>query len=97
VNVWYHVESDRARSASVTMTTPTGQVQANPDLPMKRRDATVSGVDYDFPRGSIVGIVAQNNDSYGSITCKISVDGVYVSENTSSGAYAVVSCSATAH
>lgn len=44
---------------------------------------------------SIVSLTAQNTGASGTITCSITKDGEVVNENKSSGAYAVVSCSAT--
>lgn len=40
----------------------------------------------------VLSLVAQSGGDSGSITCRISVDGKVVVENTSRGAYAVVTC-----
>lgn len=39
------------------------------------------------------GLIAQSGDSGGAITCEIAVDGKVVDTQTSTGGYAVVSCS----
>ena len=44
----------------------------------------------------IVSLVAQSGSGSGSISCKITVDGKVVVDNTSQGQYAVVTCSGTA-
>lgn len=81
-------------NANVTMTTPTGNVQATPDVPMKRD--TGDPVEYEFSSGEFVYISAQNNGYYGDITCSIIVDGVTISENTSSGQHAIATCKGNA-
>jgi hypothetical protein len=51
-----------------------------------------------FAPGSFVYISAQNkDDNYGDISCRISTkDGAVISENTSSGQFAIVTCQGTA-
>jgi hypothetical protein len=44
----------------------------------------------------ILSLVAQSGGTSGSISCKITVDGKVVVDNTSQGQYAVVTCSGTA-
>jgi len=44
----------------------------------------------------ILSLVAQSGAGSGSISCKITVDGKVVVDNTSQGQYAVVTCSGTA-
>lgn len=44
----------------------------------------------------ILSLVAQSGSGSGSISCKITVDGKVVVDNTSQGQYAVVTCSGTA-
>lgn len=55
-------------------------------LPWKHTEPYDGG--YDF-----FTLSAQNGNNDGEITCRITVDGEVVKENTSSGPYAVVSCS----
>lgn len=35
---------------------------------------------------------AQNKGEYRSVTCRITVDGIVISENTSSGEYGIATC-----
>ncbi|WP_267896985.1 hypothetical protein [Galactobacter valiniphilus] len=39
--------------------------------------------------------MAQNKNGSGRITCRIKVDGKVISQNTSSGSYAIAQCSGT--
>lgn len=55
-------------------------------LPWKHTEPYDGG--YDF-----FTLTAQNGNNGGEITCRITVDGEVIKENTSSGPYAVVSCS----
>jgi len=91
--VTYEVDGS-ATSASVTMEMPSGTSQVSVDLPLTNQDGDV-GVTNKFSRGSFVYISAQNKESYGSVTCRIKVDGAVISENTSSGAYAIATCKGT--
>lgn len=77
--------------ADVTMTSPTGTVQASPDIPMTRKTGE-TGAEYEFTRGEFVYVSAQKKDYYGDIVCRIYVDDVLISENRSTGKYAVVTC-----
>lgn len=43
----------------------------------------------------ILSLTAQSAGSSGTITCKVTVDGKVIAENSSEGQYAVVSCSGT--
>lgn len=85
--------SGTAYSAMVTYRTSSGTQQATVDLPMQNNAGT-RGVRM---QGSSIPdfayISAQNQGETGTITCRITLNGQTISENTSSGAYAVVSCS----
>ena len=85
--------SDKPPNAAtyVMVTTPTGTEQATPSLPL-RNQAGELGVTHEFGPGEFVYVSAQNEGEYGSVTCRITVDGVVVSENTSSGAYGIATC-----
>lgn len=101
VYVIYEVEGS-TDYADITYETPSGTAQQSPDVPM----VMAAGSDRAGQRGLRVGaflpgefvyISAQNNRSHGTITCRISTEaGVVLAENTSSGGYAVASCSAHA-
>jgi hypothetical protein len=41
-------------------------------------------------------VSGQNATEYGTVTCRIKVDGNVVSQNTSSGAYSIATCSGSA-
>jgi hypothetical protein len=74
-----------ARSASLTMQTPSGTSQRDVDLP------TSSGLT--FTMDGFVYVSAQNATDSGTVTCEILSDGQVIATNTSSGAYAIASCS----
>lgn len=92
--VLYELEGSVAY-ADVTMVTPTGIEQITPDVPLKTR-AGETGLTWSFSRGEFVSISAQMKGGSGVITCRITVDGVVISENTSSAAYGIASCDGTA-
>lgn len=93
-NVTYRVEGT-ARKAMVTMMKPTGMAQSVVDLPMRNKSGT-EGIRFTTDRGDFLVMSAQNQDSSGSVTCIIEVDGQEISRNTSSGAYVIASCEASA-
>lgn len=92
--VIYNAEGGGARgirSATYTLQTPSGSEQADVDLPLRTADGTgihVAG----FKTGDFLYLSIQNLDASGSVTCRISVDGYIVSENTSSGGYTIATC-----
>lgn len=90
--VVYEVEGDGAYS-DVTAQTPTGVVQSTVELPMQ----TASGgrVTERFQAGESVRLSAQSRDGR-TITCRITIDGRVVSENTSTGEFAIASCEGAA-
>ena len=91
--VVYEVEGD-VGSADVTLVTPTGMEQQSVAVPMRTK---VGGaVRFTFVSGSPVVISAQKKGAEGSITCRILVDGLVVSQNTSTVAYGIASCRGSA-
>ena len=42
--------------------------------------------------GDFVYISVQNGQGLGSVTCRVTVDGVVVSENTATGGYTIATC-----
>ncbi|TFD10072.1 DUF2510 domain-containing protein [Cryobacterium sp. TMT1-2-2] len=86
----YFVEGT-ASSASITASSGTGTEQHDVKLPMTNTDGEI-GVSHTTAPGAFLYISAQNRGDRGTVTCKIIVDGVTVSENTSSGAYGIASC-----
>lgn len=79
-----------AKATNVTYTKEGFQMEqvANPTLPF-RKELTFTDTVTGF---SGLSLVAQNGQASGDITCRILVDGKEVANSTSSGAYAVVSC-----
>lgn len=75
-----------AASVSITMNNSQGGTQQLDHL-------LPFAVTYTFDPGDFAYISAQNNGEYGSVTCRIWVDGVKWKESTSSGAYKIADCS----
>ena len=96
VEVLYEVEGS-VPFASVTLVTPTGIEQIEPDVPLVTR-AGATGLTYRFGRGEFVSLSAQKtaNRGGGRITCRITVDGRVVSENTSTADFGIASCDGSA-
>lgn len=92
--VMYQVEGT-AQTASVTVKTPTGTSQADIALPLRSKAGTI-GLRFEFPRGSFVYISAQQRSGGTQVTCRISVDGVSISENSSSGEFQIATCEGSA-
>jgi hypothetical protein len=96
--VVYDVTSDAATSGNVTYLTfnagAAGQEQAT-DAPLPFTKEIVLDDDALF-ESSIFSLVAQAAVGATTISCKITVDGEVISEQTSTGEYAVVSCSGSA-
>lgn len=91
--VQFFAEGTETKWAAVTMRTESGgTTQFTPDLPMTTK-AGVVGLSFDtYPSGSFLYFSMQNKEGYGSVTCRITVDGVKVDEATSSGGYAIATC-----
>lgn len=90
VEVLYEVEGS-VKWADLTLETPTGTTQLTPDVPLRTK-AGDTGLTYTFRNGDFVYLSAQMKDDFGSITCRISVDGVVISENTSTASFGIASC-----
>jgi len=87
--VVYTVEADSAygsgRTGSYTIKTDNGGTkQGTGLLPM-------TGT-YTFHTGDFVYVSVQNGQGLGSVTCRITVDGKVLSENTSSGGFVIATC-----
>lgn len=97
LNVVYEVTGD-ATDSSITYSIGTagssGTEQANGQpLPFSKEFTVSAGGTFD---ASIFSVVALNGpDDAGDITCTITVDGEVVAQQTSTGAYASVSCSSS--
>jgi len=88
--VRYEVEGT-ASDASVTYSTPTGTEQADVNLPMKSASGAY-GITATFPNKASAHISAQNRSDSGTVTCRITVNGEIISENTSSASYGIAQC-----
>ena len=95
-NVLYEVEGT-TDSTSITVQTPTGvQQKNNLAVPIGNPTTGERGFRIHASSGTFLYIAAQNERSYGSITCRITVDGVVIAQNTSSGGYVIATCQGTA-
>jgi hypothetical protein len=93
-SVTYEIESagglnGGTPSVDLTYQTPTGVGQVN-------GASTGWTVNYTMPDGGFMYVSGQNATEYGTVTCRIKVDGNVVSQNTSSGAYSIATCSGSA-
>jgi hypothetical protein len=88
--VLYEVEGS-VEWADVTLRTPTGTEQLTPDVPLHTKSGK-TGLTYEFPAGGFVYIAAQMKDSFGTIRCRITVNGIVVAENESSADYGIAQC-----
>lgn len=94
--VLYEVEGT-ATTVNITYQTPSGTAQgADKKVPLGNKASGTVGITLAMERGDFVYISAQNQGSSGTVTCRITVDGVVVSKVTSSGAYTIASCSGKA-
>jgi Mycobacterium membrane protein len=85
-----------AESADYTLRSPDGGTQQGGfDLPMRDVTGRKGLVSTGFSSGDFVYLSVQNQGEIGSLTCRITVDGVVISENTSTGAYAIATCQGT--
>lgn len=83
-----------ARSGSITLRSGDGGTQqAEVSLPLRTKAGEIGLTYTGFRSNDSFYLSVQNKDSAGSVTCRVLVDGVKVSENTSSGAYTIAACS----
>lgn len=86
-------DSDTPRTANYTLQSDDGgSRQGDIDLPLKNQNGTLGLRFPGFHTGDFIYLSVQNGDEYGSVTCRITVDGTVVSENTSSGGYTIATC-----
>lgn len=94
--VLYEAEGAGARglrSARITLQSADGGTQQSEiNLPLKNRQGGTGITIPGFSTGAFVYLSVQNTDAAGSVTCRITVDGTVISENTSSGGYVIASC-----
>lgn len=86
--VLYEATADAAygsgRTGMVTAQAPGGTTQRTDLLP-------ITGT-FTFHSGDFVYLSVQNQQGLGAVTCRITVDGKVVSENTSTGGYTIATC-----
>lgn len=81
------------RTANYTLQTDNGGTsQGSANLPMKNTAGGTGLTFTNFHSGDFVYLSVQNQDAAGSVTCRIVVDGVVISENTSTGGYVIATC-----
>jgi hypothetical protein len=86
-----------ADSASITISTPTGQSQQDIDVPLMNQEGQ-RGLHFSgFSSGDFLYVSAQNTDDspFSNIRCKIKVDGVVISDNESDAEYGIATCQGT--
>ena len=97
ISLVYEVTSDAPTAGNVTYSsfgTASDGVQQATDapLPWSVTEEVRTGGDFEFNSYSLT---AQASDVATTITCRITLDGAVISENTSTGAYAIASCIAS--
>jgi hypothetical protein len=85
-------------SADITYSTPSGTgQQQGVDVPLTSKNSGSPGITLtDVASGQFLYLSGQLKDGDQDLTCRITVDGKVVAENTSSGEFSIVSCKATA-
>jgi len=93
--VVYEVEGT-APGADITMTDSSGSISQQSGLAVPLQSTSGEpGIRLPIPCGDFASISAQNTGGRGTITCRITADGVVLDETSSSGAYVIASCDAT--
>ncbi|MFT3871542.1 MAG: MmpS family transport accessory protein [Nocardioides sp.] len=89
--VVYEVEGTPAY-ADITISTPTGTQQASPDVPLRTKSGERGITIHTSTTSWSPYISAQNPNEFGRVTCRITLDGTVISENTSTGSYGIAVC-----
>jgi len=85
-----------ANTASITLQTPSGSRTEDIDVPLTSKAGTPY-LEFTFTSGAFVYLSAQNKDSSGDATCRITNDSSEViAENTASGPFAIATCTGKA-
>ena len=107
VSVLYEVDGS-ASAADITLETGSGTSQQSVKVPLTSKSSGKKGLTFNMERGAFVYISAQNTgqmrpgasinspDFYGRVTCRITVDGKVISENSTTSKYGIASCKGTA-
>jgi hypothetical protein len=94
VDVTYEVFGT-ATSAAVDVQRPTGTQQVTATLPLMDKSG-VQGLTMTFAPGSLVYVSAQNQGDSGTVTCRITVNGVLLDEKTATKARSFATCTGKA-
>lgn len=96
VRVRYEVTGSTSQ-ADITYSDANGSTsqQSGIDVPMQTESGQ-TGLSFTMVEGEFLYISAQNVEESGSITCRITADGVVIDEATSHGGYVIATCSGTA-
>ena len=97
VDVVYEVTGS-ASSVDITMTDGNGSIEQATGKAVPLCTASGEcGIRFQAGHGDFLSISAQNSgDDGGTVTCRITADGVLIDTATSSGQYVIASCSGTA-
>lgn len=91
--VSYEADGDGTNAGTYTLRSADGGTrQGNADLPLTNKAGSLGLKLTGFGSGDFVYLSIQNENGYGSVTCRIVVDGVTISENTSDGGYTIATC-----
>lgn len=94
--VLYEVEGT-AEAVNITYEKPTGIAQQTDlSVPLTKKGTSQRGIILAMDPGDYVYISAQNQGASGTVTCRITVDGVVISTVTSRGGYTIATCKGTA-
>lgn len=86
-------DSTTARTATYTLRSDDGGTrQGEFDLPLRNQNGTNGLTFTGFGSGAFVYLSIQNGDEYGSVSCRITVDGAVISENSSDGGFTIATC-----
>jgi hypothetical protein len=78
------------------MKLPIGTAEQAIRVPMVGVVTKTPGLHVLFQSGSAVYLMAQSTQRFGTVNCRISVDGVVVAKDTATGPYMLVACRGTA-
>ena len=92
--VTFFAEGVDTEAAALTMRSESGgTLQKDVSLPLKDVTTGVQGLVSDqFERGDFLYFSMQNSNGFGSVTCRIVVDGEEVDRATASGGYKIATC-----
>ena len=91
--VIYQADGAGTSAGTFTLETPTGSQQEQGGLPLKNQQGGTGLAFPGFHSGDFVYLSVQNTSTSGAVTCRIVVDGLTISENTSTGGYVIATCS----